>query len=244
MLSHKPVQPRRILTPRIVHPGKTGMLLMLAGLVGLALWSWQLFEAGRGWAGYEFERSRAEALALQARVEELEASVKQLRLEAASNARASQIDRDAVRQARQTLTEMTEERAELLQEVSLLQGLLSSGRGPLHVQHFSLWAQPDGTVRYRFTVAQALRSIGMTKGSVRLKLSGRQDGRDKRLELKEVSVTGESQLPISFAHYQELEGVLRLPRGFQPESVSIDIRPKTKKLKRVTEVFQWQLAES
>jgi hypothetical protein len=244
MLPPKPVQPRRILTPRIAPPGRNGLVLLVAGLLGLALWSWQLFEAGRGWAGYDFERSRAQEAALHGRIEELEASVKQLRLEAASNARASQIDREAVRQAQDSLARLVEERARLTQEVSLLRGLLSSGRGPLHVQNFSLRPQADGSVGYRFTVVQALRNIGATRGAVYLKVSGKQDGKATRLGLKELAVGGESRLPVDFTHYQDLEGVIRLPKDFQPESVTIDIRPKNRKLKRVTEVFQWQLAES
>jgi hypothetical protein len=244
MLSPKPVQPRRIATPRIVQSGGGGLALLVVGLLGLALWSWQLFEAGRGWAGYDFERNQAAQTALQARIEELEASVKQLRLEAASHARASQIDRDAVRQARESLAELTAERAELLQEVSLLQGLLSNGRGPLHVQNFSLQEQADGSVRYRFTLVQALKTIRVTKGSVHLKVAGAEAGKERKLELKELQEGGGSSLPVSFTHFQDLEGVIRLPKGFEPESVTIDIRPKSKKLKRVTEVFDWQLAES
>lgn len=219
-------------------------MLIVVGLFGLALWSWQVFEAGRGWAGYDFERSRAQEAALHARIEELEASVKQLRLEAASNARASQIDREAVRQANESLASMAEERAGLTQEVSLLRGLLSSGRGPLHVQNFSLQPQDDGSVRYRFTVAQALRNIGTTRGSVYLKVSGKVAGKERRLDLKDLAEGGMRSLSVDFTHYQDLDGVIRLPKDFQPESVTIDIRPKNKKLKRVTEVFQWQLAGS
>jgi hypothetical protein len=244
MLQPKPVQPRRILTPRIAQPGKHGLLLIAVGLVALVLWSWQLFEAGRGWAGYDFERSRAQEAALRGRIEELEASVKQLRLEAASNARASQIDREAVRQAQENLAQLADERAELTQEVSLLRGLLSTGRGPLHVQNFSLHPQADGTVRYRFTLVQALRNIGTTRGAVYLKVSGKQDGKERRLDLHDLVKDGGRSLPFNFTHYQDLDGVVRLPKGFRPESVTIDIRPRNKKLKRVTEVFQWQLAES
>lgn len=217
-------------------------MLIAVGLLGLALWSWQLFEAGRGWAGYDFEHSRAQEMALRARIEELEASMAQLRLEAASHARASQIDRDAVRQAQATLAELETERSELSQEVGLLRGLLSAGRGPLHVQNFSLHAEPDGGYRYRFTLVQALRNIRVTTGTVRLRVSGSEGGNGRQLGMDELG--GENSLAVRFTHYQDLEGVIRLPKGFQPESVTIDIRPKNKKLKRVTEVFQWQLADA
>lgn len=241
MFSHQPVQPRRILTPRIVQPaGSSNFWLLILGLLGLALWTWQIFEAGRGWAGYDFERSRTREAQLQARIEQLESSVGQLRLEAASNARASQIDRDAVRQAQASLTELQAERSRLTKEVSFLRGLLSAGRGPLHVRSFQITADASGGFRYKLTVAQALRNIGATQGSLRLTVSGRDaEGERSKLGLDEIGDTGRRGVPLRFTHYQDLDGVIRLPKGFEPESVTIEIRPKNKGLKRVTEVFPW-----
>lgn len=246
MLPPKPVQPRRVISPRIIQPGGAGNLWLLAiGMLGLVLWSWQMFEAGRGWAGYDFERDRAEDTALQDRIEQLESTVRELRLEAAAKARASQIDRDAVRQTQAMLTELQEQRSELRKEVKLLQGLLSAGRGPLYVRSFGLAEQPGGAVRYRFTVAQALRNIGATRGEVRLQVSGKDgQGEQRKLGLKDISEQEGRGLPIRFMHYQDLEGVIRLPQDFRPESVTIEIRPKNKGLKRVTEVFPWQTGPS
>jgi len=243
MLMPKPVQPRRIVTPRIVQPGGTSSLwLLVVGLLGLVLWTWQMFEAGRGWAGYDFERSRTRESQLQARMEQLEATVGQLRLEAASYARASQIDRDAVRQAQVTMTELQGERSRLSKEVNFLRGLLSAGQGPLHVRSFALSEEPDGRYRYRLTVAQALRNIGTTEGELRLKVAGKDvDGTRQKLDLAELADEGGKSQALRFMHYQDVQGVIRLPQGFRPESVTIEIRPKTKGLKRVTEVFQWEL---
>jgi hypothetical protein len=176
-------------------------------------------------------------------VEELEASVAELRLQAASHARSSQIDRDAVRQAQATLGELQTERSKLSQEVVLLRGLLSEGRGPLHLRDFSLSAEQDGRVRYRFTVAQALRNIGTTEGKVTVEVAGKdKDGKADKLDLAELSEDKRSSLRMRFVHYQDIEGVMRLPENFQPESVTIEVIPKNKGLKRVSQVFQWQLA--
>lgn len=245
MLLPKPVQSRRIVTPRIVQPGGTSNLwLLVVGLLGLVLWTWQMFEAGRGWAGYDFERSHSQVSQLQARIEQLEASVGQLRLEAASNARSSQIDRDAVRQAQVTMGELQAERSKLSKEVNFLRGLLSAGRGPLHVRNFILSELADGRYRYRLTVAQALRNIGTTEGELRLTVAGKdEDGARKKLDLGTLTQDGMQSQPLRFVHYQDVEGAIRLPQGFQPESVSIDIRPRNKGLKRFSEIFQWQLEE-
>lgn len=243
MLRHKHVQPRPIVTPRIVQPGSGGgVLVLVVGLLGLVLWTWQIFEAGRGWAGYDFERSRAREAQLQARIEQLESSVAQLRLEAASGARASQIDRDAVRQAQGTLADLQADRSRLRKEVSFLRGLLSSGRGPLHLRNFGLSKTDDGRYRYHVTVAQALRNIGITEGQLRLLVSGKNAaGQRRKLDLTELAEAAKRDVPLRFIHYQDVDGVIGLPQGFRPESVTIEIRPKTKGLKRVTEVFQWKL---
>jgi hypothetical protein len=94
------------------------------------------------------------------------------------------------------------------------------------------------------TVAQALRNVGTTEGELRLKVAGKDaDGARQKLDLAELGDDGSPSRPLRFTHYQDVEGVIRLPQGFQPESVTIEIRPKNKGLKRVSEVFQWKLEE-
>lgn len=168
-----------------------------------------------------------------------------MRLEAASNARASQIDRDAVRQAQESLTELQADRSRLTKEVNLLRGLLSSGRGPLHVRSFALSDAGADGVQYKVTVAQALRNIGYTEGEVRLSVSGRDAaGERSRLGLEELGGDGKRGVPLRFMHYQDVQGVIRLPKGFKAESVTVEIRPKNRGLKRVKEVFPWRLEQS
>jgi hypothetical protein len=98
-------------------------------------------------------------------------------------------------------------------------------------------------VRYRFTVAQALRNIGATEGKVTIEVAGKgKDGNSDKLGLAELGAAKDGSLRMRFVHYQDIEGVMRLPENFQPESVTIELIPKNKGLKRVSQVFQWQLA--
>ena len=66
------------------------------------------------------------------------------------------------------MAESQAERSRLSKEVNFLRGLLSAGRGPLHVRSFALSELPDGRYRYRLTVAQELRNVGATEGELRL----------------------------------------------------------------------------
>jgi len=214
-------------------------------LVLLGAWSWQVYDLGRRHGGYDsnlVEHRRGE---LKGRLETLEDERETLRLRAASMERSAQIDRDAVRRAREEIRALQDEGSALKQEVTFLRGLLSQGQGALYVKDFRLSAGTSpGRFGYAFTVTQVLKNVGTTEGEIELKVAGTRDGKRQTLELKALTGGKTSRIKLRFMHYQEVQGTLELPQSFKPESVTLELRPKNRKLSRVTRVFDWKLEES
>jgi len=236
------VRPAHIVTPHISHPGGKGSFwLLIFGLVALFIWTWQVFDYGREWAGYEGERRAAELAGLQEKVALLDTKRDKLNLQLATCTRSGQIDRDAVRRSQVELRELQTRQVALQQEIELLRGVLSRGEGPLQVRDLRLQSLPQkGYFHYSFTVAQVLRDIGKTTGTVRIMLTGKAAGKSKVLKMKELT-NGERDIHrMDFTHYQDFNGELQLPDGYKPETLSVDIRPANKKLRRETRVFQWK----
>jgi len=237
-----PVRPPRIVTPHISHPGGKGSFwLLILGLIALFVWTWQVFDYGREWAGYEGERRAAERAALQQQVSDLNAEGDKLKLQLATCTRSGQIDRDAVRRAQVELRELQTRQVAMQQEIDLLRGVLSRGEGPLQVRELRLQPLPEkGHFHYSFTIAQVLRDMGKTTGTVRFTVTGKAAGKAKVLKMKELTNGERDVHRLNFTHYQDISGELQLPAGFKPETLTVDIRPAGKKLRRETRVFQWR----
>lgn len=236
------VKTPRIVSPRIVHPAGAGSAWLLGlALAALALWTWQVFDYGREWAGYESQRWHEERATLSGKLAMLEEERSRLMLQLANQSRAGQIDRDAVRRAQVELRELQARQSDLEQELTLLRGVLSRGEGPLQVRDFQLVSQPQaGHYRYSFTVAQVLKDIGPTQGSVRLLLSGKSGGERRLVKMNELT-GGEREIhKMDFTHYQDFTGEFSLPEDFKPETLTVDLRPNNKKLRRESRIFQWK----
>ena len=235
---------RHFQSPRIVHPsGARRLWWLLALALLLGLWSWQVYDLGRRQGGHERGVTDERMAEYERRVQALEAQREALRLKAATLERSAQIDRDAVRRNLEEIRGLQADRAALQQEVALLQGLVSKGQGALYVKEFRLRpGEGKGRYRYAFTVTQVLQKLGTTEGEIRILVRGTQGGKAKRLSLKELTGGKTASLKMRFKHYQEVSGVLQLPAGFEPKSLTLELRPKNRKLSRVTRVFDWKPA--
>ena len=235
---------KRITAPRIVQPG-TGRSPLLIGLVALLLLAlgWQAFEYGRYQAGYDKAAESHQQEMLMERIRQQEELVSGLRLEVARYRSEAQIEGDAARTVQDDLVAMQAERAELKKEVEFLRGLVAESSGPLYIRDFRLEAgEGERQFRYQLTVAQLLENVKATRGSLKLLVSGKMDDQDKQLKMAEVDQEERSSVALKFRHFQDVAGVMLLPAGFQPETLTIEISPKSKKLKQLTRVFDWAVA--
>jgi hypothetical protein len=79
----------------------------------------------------------------------------------------------------------------------------------------------------------------VAKGVIELNIEGLQNGRSRRLSLAQVTKEGVDRIKMRFRFFQNIEGRLQLPEGFEPATVEIDVKPSGGKLERVKESFNW-----
>ena len=55
------------------------------------------------------------------------------------------------------------------------------------------------------------------------------------------ALTDQSQdeLKFKFKYFQNFEGTLVLPAGFEPQSVEVEVRPRGKRLQPISQRFEW-----
>jgi hypothetical protein len=79
----------------------------------------------------------------------------------------------------------------------------------------------------------------VAKGSIGLTILGLQNGQSKRLRLSQVSPQKLDKIKMRFRFFQNVEGKLKIPEGFEPASIEVEVKPSTSKLQPVKESYNW-----
>ena len=159
--------------------------------------------------------------------------------------RTQRIDQERDRSVQEQLKAAQDERLALASEVSSLKRLIrAGGRSVVAVQGLRLAiGEAQREFRYRFTVSQLIEDVGQTSGSIDIKLTGTQNGKDKTLTLKQLKGSQPTKLAMRFDDFQTFEGQLVLPAGFEPRALTVAINPKGDNLIASSETFPWQVTE-
>ena len=214
--------------------------LQVYGAVVLLLLLVMTFLAG--WLSAE----RAELQARQQRVEltertrELERQLGAAREELILHRTGAEVADQAQERIRGELRLLHEQQAELEEAVAFYKSVMDPGSGDegLRIERLRLDAtEAPERVEYRLVMAQVVEQRDFIQGNVELTLSGEQDGETVEI----TDVTGEnSSTRFRFRYFQELDGTLEIPEGFQPRKVQV---VATGGGESVEETFDWQVRE-
>jgi predicted nuclease with TOPRIM domain len=178
-------------------------------------------------------------------ITELQEERSQLRRRIAELERRNQIDEEAVSRAREELKSFQTERLKLEEELAFLRGIMSAGSGKqglrIHDLRLSRLNSED-LFRFRFTVSNVQKNSGVTQGRIWVTLEGNQDGKVSTLPLEAVTAEKVESLKMRFRYFQKVDGQIQLPQGFQPNAVSVEVRPVNRGQKPVKQRFDWRIS--
>ena len=164
---------------------------------------------------------RAQLATQQARIDDLEQRV-------ATLTRSDQISRDANRDLQGTLAERDEEISALRADVAFYERFVGSTaqRRGLTVHELALRPQADQAWHYTATLTQNLNRGAVSSGRLTLAIEGTQDGKLRRLAWPDLrQQPGAPGVEYSFKYFQQVEGDIMLPPGFQPLRISVRLAP-------------------
>jgi hypothetical protein len=121
---------------------------------------------------------------------------------------------------------LEEDNARLRADLAFFESLLPAPAAARGVVIRSFQLQPDideATLRYRLLVQQSGRPDRDFVGTVVLKVSLQQDGRSTVLQLPDTAHPAAGPAPLSFRHYQRVEGSFSVPVGAAVRSVQVTI---------------------
>lgn len=192
-------------------------------------------------------------LALQERdqfksaLEERQIEVEALRQEVANLRLGSQVDQAASEDVRGEVIALKAQIAELQEDIGFYRGLMSPSAESKGLAISSLNVISTGVPRrfnYKLVLQQLASNHQMLTGSVTFTIVGRQGESPSRLALKDVSksVTTEN-IRLGFKYFQNVEGELVLPEGFEPSGIEIVAKVRGAQSATIEKKFGW-LAEA
>ncbi len=214
----------------------TGVLLVLLGL-GYGVYRITLLQAVP-------ELARAEKI-----LKSQKAEIKTLSKRLESSIARQKVAEQEARVMRQANSLLREEERNHQAELQRLAGELdfyrrlagtSGAQSGLAVYHLELSPTGSGRV-YRFvlTLTQNLRRSAITSGKVQFDLEGTLGDRPLTLPWARITDGNQPEPQFRFKYFQQLDGYLTLPDGFQPTRLLVSLNAKGQN-KPVTRGFDWQ----
>jgi TolA-binding protein len=233
--------PRKYQPPKIVSAQK-GLPFWLRALLLLLLLlavAWVSYQQGSGGnptvlVGLQSDDKK--------KIEALEEERNALRRELKMVQQAAEIDRESIVSIRDQIKQFQDERLKMEEELAFLRGIVSttSKKQALRIQNFKLEPGLEaGHYTYKFSVSQVINSSIVAKGVIELNIEGLLNGRSKRLGLAQLSENKQGKIKMRFRYFQNVEGKLNLPNGFEPAAIEIYVKPSGGKLQPVKETYNW-----
>jgi hypothetical protein len=227
----------RDLAARFVD-GRPWLIGAAAGLAALLV-LWLFFELGRR-QGLD----SAVVGQLEAAIRQRDASIAELRRGVAElDTVKAGLERERLEVSR-TIGELQAQVARQAQDLAFYRGIVVQGANAPEVAireaRVSRTARGDGYV-LRLTLVQPARPDRVVNGTVAVTIEGRRAGRSARLDLAALTGGRLRQLDYSFRYFENLAPELRLPAGFEPERLVVEVRSVRREVAPVTRTLLWDI---
>ncbi|MEN8179183.1 MAG: DUF6776 family protein [Pseudomonadota bacterium] len=229
---HRP----KIVTQSEWAPSWLRILLLLLILLVTGGYGYQMGGAGPQDGLVVFKPS------VQGKIESLKEERAELRRQLTMAKQSSEMDQEAIRAIKEQVKRFQDERLKMEEELAFLRGIVStsSDKKGLRIQKFKLSpGMEEGDFSYVFTVSQVINSGLVAKGKVYITLQGLQDGQAALVGLEQLTEDKRKSHKMRFRYFQNLEGKLKIPEGFKPGKLIIEVKPDSKKFDPATEAFDW-----
>jgi len=158
---------------------------------------------------------------------------------------ASKVDQAALEWVRQLVTSLQSKLAIDGEELGLYRNLLqgSGTEGGLLIGELLLKQVPEqGGIAYRLVVQQKEKKLKRIKVSIKVDVTGVQDGSEITVGLESLdSQLEQSPIKAGFKYFHVVEGVLTLPSGFQPQVLVVSLMKVGVSSSRVERQFDWRV---
>lgn len=153
------------------------------------------------------------------------------------------VDKQALDNVQQTILALREQISQLEEDVLFYRQIMSpeNTETGLVIGQLDLVAtEVPGTIRYKLELKQQGNNESVVSGHVNVDVAGTQDGAEISIPLHTLSTQQDSaDIRLQFRYFQNVEGELMLPAGFEPARVEILAVSEGDNGKTVHKSFGW-----
>ena len=210
--------------------------------LALLLAVYAIFELGRYEAGFRVIDSVRGALAASSRIRALEEENSRLRTELEAADVARRVDREGYKQVERSLGDMQTHIARLNQDLSFYRGLVQPD-SLVHVKVQQMQILPEsagGQYRLKFVLMQTGKPDKEVSGSASIVVEGLQGGKPQSLAFAEISPNRHASLAYSFRYFEDFDEIVRLPKGFEPTRLGVELHNGKDQSHGFRQAFVWK----
>lgn len=212
-------------------------------LVAVAALSWLTYSYGmdEGIATrFEVIQEREE---LRKQLSSTEQRITEMRQEIATLKLGEEVDTKATEEVRETVESLQSDIAELNEEIRFYKGVMipnAESKG-LRIERMNLKPLKEpGHFSYSLLLTQVVDKHDYVQGAVEISLIGKQGEESQQLSLDNISTQNKSAERFRFRYFQNVDGELEIPSGFEPEAVMVIAQSSGNRSQRLEKRFEWQ----
>jgi hypothetical protein len=222
---------------------KWSLVRYAALLILIAAGCYLSFELGRYQAAYSQLDAWREASAFRDEIGARDRRIEELERQTAILQTSGDIDRETYADVEANLAELEARIQEQEEELVFYRGIVAPGDGVagLRVQNVEILpGEGEATHTLRLLLVQAIVHNDRATGSVRLSLRGTLDGQATAFGLETLGTESQAtDIPYGFRYFQTLDMGLRLPEGFVPEELEVQVWPRSPRGETIVQTFPW-----
>lgn len=214
-----------------------GAVVVLIAVIYLA------FHFGMQWGLQEQERSTGEIKSLRSDLREARNNLTVLRQDLENARLGNELDGKVLEDVRLQVTDLRTQIADLEEENQFYRNLMapSENRRGLTFGTVEIgYVDQTRTYRYKVVLQQLATNHDLLNGTLDFNIVGRQNGELVVLPLSSVSDDVDSNnIKLRFRYFQNVEGTLVLPEGFEPARIDLEARSTTPRTSTVEKRLEW-----
>lgn len=185
----------------------------------------------------------AERDRLDVQVQDMTEQLEVLQQELINSEQAGAVDRQALEEVQGTILNLRETIAQLQEDVLFYKQIMSpeNAESGLSIGQLDLLGTDDeNRVRYRIELRQVGNNENLVTGYANVNILGTRERQEISLPLRSVALD-EDQLDIKlqFRYFQNIQGDLVLPEGFEPQGIQILAVDDSNDGKTIQKSFAW-----
>lgn len=212
-------------------------------MAALGVGGYLLYEMGRIHAGYNRFAADEEVTRLTARIAALEGEVRGLDEARIQLETTAMTEQETYREVSGTLRELQEKIQEQREAIAFYRGIISpeESESGLRIQGLEVvrGTEPDH-YRLRMVLVQVKRHHRQVYGKVQLSVDGAMNGEVVSLPYARLLPSNASERwNYGFRYFQDFERELRMPEGFTPQRINVELAPSGRGNKGIRQTFDW-----